>query len=288
VEFLSGQRQQRQRGANHTGTTQNDQNPAENSQNRPAIGAATADRPSPENATEQKYRQSKEDRYWKVQNWTARVMAVFTAVGGIVGLGGLYILYGTLRATDQQAKLAYEQSRPWITVEPEFTGDIAVNDAETGFPIGFNLNNLGHSPAFDVLIDYDIRPYGFLEPQPDQSFEFCDVYKQLGHIRAGPWLPPGSHPIEVKNSVMMVPTSAISQAANSNDRNSFWVLMVGCISYRIPGETRIHQTPFIFEFYQWLPEHPRAMSSFKYAPNAIYPYIGLRMRQIYKNGDEPT
>lgn len=143
------------------------------------------------------------------------------------------------------------------------------------FPLGFDINNVGHSPAYDVDLFFEVRPYGFAERMPIDTLEFCDLAKVSPNMGPGYCMPPDGKPY-LYNRIAMVPTSQIIKSAEADSSKRFWVVVVGCATYRSIGDQHMHQIPFTFELNRWLPENPRAMKSFRYQPGAIFYQETLR------------
>lgn len=105
--------------------------------------------------SEEQHRAAEQD-YWRRQLRLAKWMNWITGVAAIVGLGGLFVIWETLRVTQEQtraemtqAETARETLRARITMtEMERASDIAPN-----VPIYININwkNAGGSTAFDII-----------------------------------------------------------------------------------------------------------------------------------------
>lgn len=235
----------------------------------------------------------REEAYWERQIKTGRRLNHITLIGAVVGLGGLVgIMFSFLAAKEaatqakRQADIAFAQLRPWVTVTPTLDGDIVIGEGNTSFNIGFDLKNVGHSPAFDVQLIYEVRPYGFAKPPPAKEPIFCAVGKRLGGWKPGHWIPPGSvYPIH--RTTMLVSNSLILDEVRGDDLPSFWALIIGCALYRIDGDSQIHETPFMIELYRWNADRPAAMTSFRYVPQTIIDQASLRVREITISKGEP-
>jgi hypothetical protein len=91
----------------------------------------------------------------------------------------------------------------------------------------------------------------------------------------------------MRHQSFLAPNSLVSSASEIDSLKRFWAVVVGCATYRIGGDRHMHQTPFIFQLYRWLPEHPNAQTSFQYERGAIYPATTLRFREMYSIQNEP-
>jgi hypothetical protein len=97
--------------------------------------------------TEEQHR-AEERKHWAKLESRASWLNIITGVGAIVGLGGLFILYGTLK----EAKIAaVDANRAWISPgQPYFNLD----GIDVGQPVkvAFPFSNHGREPAIDVTV----------------------------------------------------------------------------------------------------------------------------------------
>lgn len=216
------------------------------------------------NATSEREHRASEQRYWERQARASKHLNRITFGSALIALAALICIYLSFTAAEKaanearrQADLTFAQLRPWLSVITTVDGDVMVGPDHAEFPIGFDINNVGHSPALDVGLFYEVRPYGFAELMPIETLQFCGAAKVFPNMGPGHWMPPDGKPYSIYYTVMMVLTSLITKAAEADSAKRFWAVVVGCATYRISGDQQMHQTPFTFELYRWLPENPR-------------------------------
>ena len=236
-------------------------------------------------------------RAWcHVQNWTAVATCVIAIASVIVS----WLQWTAIKG--QLAEMQTER-RPWVKVVPTIDGDVTINPPEGGttgrdgrqytlgqpdnteFKIGFELSNKGHFVALSAAVFSEVRPYGFMKIAPTQENEFCTTAKLLPNLWPGHTIF-GGDGYSMHNESYVVPNSLIETAVSSDKR--FWVLIVGCVVYRSEGDRYTHQTPFFWQMYHWLPDHPNAMTSFHFVTGSVVGKPDLRLREIYVEGQEPN
>lgn len=232
-------------------------------------------------------------RYWERQALAAERLNWIAFGSALSALLGLFGIYHSFKAAEKaaneaqrQADLAFAQLRPWLSVIATIDGDVMVGPDNAEVPIGFAISNVGHSPALAVDLFYEIRPYGFAARMPIATSEFCDAAKVSPSLGPGHWMPPDGK-LYSKHEVMMVSTSLINKSTEADSKRRFWVVVVGCVTYRISGDQHMHETPFTYQLYQWLPENPKAMTSFRYQPGAIFNRETLRLQEFDDDKNQP-
>lgn len=202
---------------------------------------------------------------------TARLLNRINIAGAVVGILGLFFVYGSFRTSRVAANAAKSaadtakdtlivQNRPWLkvthTIDTPLTFDVADPishhlTAEIGF--GTTLENVGQSPALILMYRAELIPYQANTWPSKIALEWqtlnCDPDRQRFGASHGivfphdhiPYEPVASHiPMELINSVAALPS-----LVGGSGRVEF--IFVGCITYRFSFEKSDavpHQTRF--------------------------------------------
>ena len=245
-----------------------------------------------------------ERHFWGKQLRAARRLNWITATGTAGAFFGLiFIGYGLIiseaaagaaknaaEETKRQSDLTFAQTRPWIVVNPTVDGPVSIHNSQTLFNIGFELKNVGHSPAFDLQIWYEIRPF-FMSPGNENlsSPDFCSIAHQVNNLGFGHWMPPGDE-YKIHRVTMFVDNNFIIKASKEDVGNlsRFQALVIGCAVYRINGDINLHQTPFVYKLNRWTAEHPTGVTLFRYEVGAEFTTDSLRLQEEEQaKGPEP-
>jgi hypothetical protein len=111
--------------------------------------------------------------------------------------------------------------------------------------VKLRLGNVGNAPAFFVTTTSSIIPFE-AEPSPLAAMEAArDRQPVEGQ---GFTLFPGEER-DWSNGVVM-DQSAVRRVKETHADQTVYVLFAGCVSYRSPGSSAIHKTPYLYEVYQ--------------------------------------
>jgi len=228
----------------------------------------------------------------EIQGWLTVVVGALTLAvlvfQSYVYLGQQRLMEGQLKATETAANTTFVQIRPWITVTMTFDGDIRIGQHHTDFNIGFDLENVGGSPAFSVGIDYEIRFQGLTTTPNVEESPFLFLRKRLNPITNFVWLAPGRvH--GVHNVTRIISNNVIAAAINGPLSPQFFITVVGYASYRTGIDSEIiRETPFAFDLYRWVSANPAARTSFNLAPGQVFCQESLRVSEISPGNRRPT
>lgn len=190
------------------------------------------------------------DEQWKAEErdfrgrqlCIAKWLNAITLFAGIVGIFGLFILYGTLKTTQRQVDLAH---RPWVKPiisisksKPIIIGD----DGSVTFAVEIGLRNVGNMPALHVathlfLATQDYRPGHAKIWQR----EFCTPFRSLPFER---FLYPTLFPGETTTQEEVL-TLDPREGKAALSRNEMSPIIIGCVDYGYEFSDRHHQTGII-------------------------------------------
>lgn len=109
-----------------------------------------------------------EQSYWERQIRIAKWMNRLTGAAAIVGLLGLYVLWGTLSATSAQVETARLAQRPWVLLR-DITIDGDFEHTGNGMFVA-EMRNEGASPAFDLDVGFWCFPETRVADDDDDKF----------------------------------------------------------------------------------------------------------------------
>jgi hypothetical protein len=268
---LDQSREKRNDESQHAQKTSDHRQPAHDEQGKRASIDSARIEPS---AYERQWR-TLQQGVWERQVRIAKWLNWITAIAAGVGLGGLAILYLSLKSTDKtvgaairqadaaatQAYIAQQQlmlsERPWIKIRhriakpltfdhPAWKGKVATVTIEN------TIENVGQSVALDVLIWEDVFPqdaFGIRTARARRD-EVCNAERHSTGGLSGYILFP--HDPLTENSVVGPSMEVVMKAVSASPqglRGKAAFVLVGCVSYRVPFESRDdprHETRFIY------------------------------------------
>jgi hypothetical protein len=255
-------------------------------QNRPADGAhQPAEQPKAERrwfryfrrnktviaqpaTTDEEHRAAERD-YWRRSLRKQRNLNIITFLAAVAGLSGIWVLWGTLKATKDQASAAKTQTqtaqqefelseRPWVSADPIQFSDLTFDKTAGHFTIRFLLKNTGHSPAAHTHIEAQLIPIKFdqifKEPLERQK-QLCDAARNRttsSEFAAFTLFPSGQ---TMKDAGMSMAQADIANAEfrppNTKERPFIVPVIVGCVDYQFEFKSGHHQTRFLYELYRF-------------------------------------
>lgn len=99
--------------------------------------------------------------------------------------------------------------------------------------------------------------------------------------------PDGIYPRHHTTSVVSNTLIVAAVERDPTHLNRFDALIIGCVVYRIEGDSRIHRTPFSYRLYRWLPDHPSAITLLRFVVGTEYPADTLRLDEDAGYSREP-
>jgi hypothetical protein len=152
--------------------------------------------------SEEKHR-ADEQKYWRWQILIGIFTLIFAAIAA-VGAFRTYInsnesLFEARQQTTaarRQTDIAFAQLRPWVTVTPTISGNVGFGATSVNFPVELKLSNVGHAPAFDVHLVFDLKVYSsFAEIHQEKALLCKQDILVVSGLRDGIWMPPQGDPV---------------------------------------------------------------------------------------------
>lgn len=188
-------------------------------------------------------------RHWL--DYVAAWVAACAAIGSLLGAGASWYQFKASR--DQLQSMKFDQ-RPWISLEMQPEGPL-VRDENNGlaYTFAYSLNNVGRSPAFNVMFTALMMPLadrketgpasgGFSYPEPvaarrrtvAQTCQENDVARAQGM------------------GEVLFPNAAQNRRwkAHSPGPARGWVpgfAVVACVEYQFSGDPTVHKTVRVFD-----------------------------------------
>jgi len=177
-------------------------------------------------------------------------VALFAAIGSLGGAGASWYQFQASR--EQLQSMKFDQ-RPWISLAMQPEGPLDRDDKGWAYTFGYNLDNLGRSPAFNVIFTAKMIPLaepidtlpasgGFSFPEPTAAIrraveETCDANKDARSQGMGDILFP--------NAVKNLRWKALSQIPTTGFIPGLAV--VACVTYQFSGDNALHKTVRVFD-----------------------------------------
>ncbi len=208
---------------------------------------------------------SRDERPDRPHLYTARwtfVLANWTAVLAVAGIGAAVVAVATLNAIQQQVDAMHDDfvatNRPWVTV----ASLNLVNQLLLGLPKGnvemiirWELINTGRTPAFSVVPNF----FGLAETRGSDLDARKTIREKCEEARVAPFSPfatgvlltPGKTFKSTENIAVSIPKTIIDKAKSSRNGRDFIVPLIGgCITYQfVFGEQQRHETGFLYWIY---------------------------------------
>ena len=184
-------------------------------------------------------------------DYVAAWVALCAAIGSLLGAGASWYQFKASR--DQLQSMKFDQ-RPWISLEMQPEGPL-VRDENNGlaYTFGDSLNNVGRSPAFNVMFTATMMPLadpkerppasgGFSYPEPVAALrraiaQTCHENDVARAQRMGEVMFP--------NAVQNLRWKAHSPGPAKGFVPGFAV--VACVEYQFSGDPAVHETVRVFD-----------------------------------------
>jgi hypothetical protein len=207
-------------------------------------------------------------------------LVIFTAVLSAVGVIQLNMLNRAETVAEKSAQAAKDSAdvasktliatqRPWVYPEVSVRSDLAFNDEGAKVTFGYVLRNSGNTPATNVEVHVKFFAFQFGKvtgdadnfvieiPQTDVAAEltkFCNHQTVASEEMAkGNWLSgspifPGRDLIEAVAAT--IPKAEIDAAREQSAHQSLIPVLLFCVTYRFPFDTKSHHTGLIFQLFR--------------------------------------
>ena len=191
---------------------------------------------------------AKTNKHWL--DYVAVWVSCFAAIGALFGAGASWYQFKSSR--EQLQSMKFDQ-RPWISLEMQSAGPLDRDDKGWMYTFAYNLNNVGRSPAFNVMFTANMIPLAepidtppasgaFSFPEPTVAIrravkETCDANSDARAQGMGEILFP--------NAIQNLRLKAHSQSPTTGFIPGFAV--VACVTYQFSGDSTIHRTVRVFD-----------------------------------------
>jgi hypothetical protein len=163
------------------------------------------------------------------------------------------------KAANRSAKVAEEalvsSDRAWISIKPEIIGNFVIEKDRIQIGVGFNLTNIGKSPATNVQVWAEICPD--IVDARERGRKAAETFR-FNLMDTGFVLFPEE--IEHRDFLEMeMPTSIfkariaedMTSAKERGDDEAEWSTMLpaimACVSYRLAGSRKVRHTVILYE-----------------------------------------
>jgi hypothetical protein len=184
-------------------------------------------------------------------DYVAAWVALFAAIGSVFGAGASWYQF---KASREQLQAMKFDQRPWISLEMQPEGPL-VRDENNGmaYTFGYRLNNVGRSPAFNVMFTATMMPLanpqerppafgGFSYPEPNEALRrtVAQACQADAFARAQ-----GMGEVMFPTAVQNLRWKAHSQGPAKGFVPGFAI--VACVEYQFSGDPTVHKTVRVFD-----------------------------------------
>lgn len=188
------------------------------------------------------------NKHWL--DYVAAWVALCAAIGSLLGAGASWYQFRASR--DQLQSMKFDQ-RPWVSLEMEPEGPF-VHDESNGlaYTFRYSLNNVGRSPAFNVMFTATMMPLadpketppvsgGFSYPEPLEALRraIAQTCQENDVARAQ-----GMGEVMFPNAAQNLRGKAHSPGLAKGFVPGF--VVVACVAYQFSGDPTVHKTVRVF------------------------------------------
>lgn len=192
---------------------------------------------------------SETSRHWL--DYVAVWVALFAAIGSLLGAGASWYQFKASR--EQLLSMKFDQ-RPWISLDMQPEGPL-VRDENNGmaYTFGYSLNNVGRSPAFNVIFTATMTPLAdpMGTPPPASGFSYPEPVAAIRRATANTCQTnddaraQGIGEVMFPGAVRNLRWKAHSPRPAKGFVPGFAV--VACVSYQFSGDRVVHKTVRVFD-----------------------------------------